>query len=237
MNKTCMAPCLLTICLLATTLACDEGPRPTEVRRYKTVLTQHVSVDYNMVDYLNTASPRAGGWAYGDPLPPEEITVPATATATVVFTVEGDEFLMEADVQGLVPPNTVTDPIASQKAGERVTGDYWDIWMGSFAPSTLLVQLGTLIPDPDDARHATLTLDSRTTRDINGDKISVGSLTSIETHYPNQSISLFDVQQFGIDVENNTMEEFPDEQSGQLRLTDAAPLGVPIDWTKPEIEF
>jgi hypothetical protein len=235
MNANRMGPVLLIVPLLVATIACDE-PRPTEVRRYKTVLTQHVSVDYNMVDWLNQFQPRAGGWAYGDPLPEEEITVPATAAANVVFTVEGEEFTVDVDVTGLTPADTVTDPIASVAKGERVTGDIWDIWMGSFAPSTLLVQLGTLIPDADDPTHATLFLDSRTARDINGDKLTVSSLTSVETHYPNQSISLFDVQQFGIDVEA-TQEDSPDEQSGQLRLTDAAPLGVPIDWTKPEIEF
>lgn len=229
-----MAP-IPMIVLLWATAACEED-RPDEVRRYKTVLTQHVSVDYNMVDYLTAFQPRVGGWAFGDPLPPEELTVPLNSTATVVFTVEGEEFLVEVEVEGLVPAETVTDPIASVAAGERVTGDIWDIWMGSFAPSTLLVQLGTLIPDPDVPGRATLTLDSRTAKDINGDKISVSSLTSIETHYPNQSISLFDVQQFGIDVESTTSDA-PDEQSGQLRLTDAAPLGVPIDWTRPEIEF
>ena len=226
---------LLMITLLSVTTACDE-PRPDEIRRYKTVLTQHVSVDYNMVDYLTEFQPRVGGWAFGDPLPPEELTVPETASATVVFTVEGDEFLMEAEVQGLVPSETVTDPIASIAAGERVTGDIWDIWMGSFAPSTLLVQLGTLEPDPSVPGRATLVVDSRTAVDINGEKLSVSSLTSIETFYPNQSISLFDVQQFGIDVEKIGADA-PDAQSGQLRLTDAAPLGVPIDWPRPEIEF
>lgn len=225
--------------LLPIAAACEStSGNQTGTRRFNAVLTPEVAVQGGMTDYLNMFHPKpAGRWAVGDALPEvERNALPANAQANATVTIEGEEWVLEVEARGLPPPNTVIDPVASVMAGEKKYGQIWDVWLTSLEPTVFIIQMGTLVADTSSSTTYRLRVDSRTQRDFNGNKLSVSSVSSVETGYPNTSISLYDVQTIGIDVENLEGAQPPEEPSGQIRLSDIAPFGVRVDWSKPELD-
>lgn len=228
----------LLVLIAAAAAGCEStGANSDVARRFNAVLTPEVAVQGGMTDYLNMFLPKpAGRWAVGDALPPEERVLPASAQGYASITVEGEEWVLEVEARGLPPPETVIDPVASVIAGEKKYGQIWDVWLTSLEPTVFIIQMGTLVADTSTSGVYRLRVDSRTTRDFNGNKLSVSNVSSVETGYPHTSISLYDVQTIGIDVENLEGPEPPEDPSGQIRMSDIAPFGVRIDWSKPELD-
>ena len=203
------------------------------MKKFHSLLTPVVDVQADMAVYLNQQHPKAGGgsWNVGDPLPPSELVVPATAVGEVKFVIDGDDFTMDASMMGLPDPTTVTDPRASYTVGSQVNGDYWDIWLLSAVPNVVTIQMGKLVADPANPGNYSLHIDSRTDVDHEGNKLSVNTINSILTAWPNEPLSLYDVSLIGCDIES---ANGPEEPSGQHRINDAAPNSYSINWSKPD---
>jgi len=196
-----------------------------------------------MAQFLNEFESRGDGdWEQGDELPEGE-KLPGEARAELRFDIDGDEFTMEVEATGLPEPGEVTDPLASLQAGEVRKGDVWDIWLvrpggsghhhggggshhhGDSDGSTKApIQFGNLKPDPDREGRYTLQVDS----DQLG--MTTDALESIETSFPNETVSLFDTKVACIDVEH-LGENAPEAPSRQHRLADFAPDGTKLDWS------
>jgi hypothetical protein len=209
-----------------------SSPNTQEVRRFSSIMTPVVDVMADMSVYLNQQEPLpVGAYTIGDPLPVSEQTVPENAIGSVQFEIDGDEFTMDARFTNLPDANTVTDPLASARVGTRVTGDAWDIWMLSQEPNVVTIQMGMLVADPASPGTYTFHFDSRTGVDFNGEKMSVNNINSMQTTWPGEALSLYDVSFIGMDIE---AANGPDEPSGQHRMNDLAPDSRQIDWTSPD---
>jgi hypothetical protein len=214
-------------------VGCDPGPKPAQVRRFSSVLTPTIEVQADMSIYLNQQRPLPGGAVYrlNDPLPEEERIIASDAFGIVRFEIEGDEFTMTAAFTGLPDPTTVTDPRASYETGGRIVGDYWDIWLLSDEPNVVTIQMGELVADPDTPGAYSFHFDSRTGVDFFGRKMSVNNIFSMQTEWPNEPLSLYDVRVIGMDIE---AAGGPEEPSGQHRMNDISPFARQIDWTRPD---
>lgn len=227
-----LTPGLAVLISLSAHGCTDSGVQGQELR-FVSVLAPVRTIEPPMAVYLNQFEPKEGGdsWSTGETLPSDE-ALSLEAQGEAVFVVEGQEFTMSVDAYGIVDAPTMTDPLASTETGEVQPCDTWDVWLNALAPSVVPIQFGYLEQDPEDPSHFTLEFDSRTDTDFFGEKVSVNSVTSIDTAYPEEAVGLFDVQNVAIDCEA-TISEAPGEPSGQNRLSDTAPTGQTIDWSQP----